>query len=504
MRNFLANRKFKQRLKSLSKSQSPSKGNKPKLKIGFLSQPGSYGSVVELFLAAVLKEIGYVVTIVFVDQSFPLLECHHKDRPEQWSRMTRRNCSSFRRLAKLLRLQIIPASTLSDALDSPLSLQDQELIVNASLLRHYRVGKLRESLKDLEQRKKLFTETFRKSCQVGQYFSSGERVDRLIMNHGLYATTGPARLVALKNNVPVLTFDRAKKQDTLNFSWTHSTDRWSIDDVWEECGSIPLRPEEEKVLDKYLQTRRNHSEDIYQYNRGVPTTAELLRQKLNIPEQKKILVLFTNVLWDAASSERDIIFESPIEWVSRTIEIAEEHQESLHLILRIHPAELVIGTEDGFQQIIESYFPKLPQNVSLLPANSDVNSWTLYELGDVGIVHTTTAGLEMAMEKKAVIVVSETHYRNKGFTIDPTSADEYTQLILNSKINESQQINSRLAKKYAYLIFIKYQFYFPFVSMDRQGRWMVQSTEFKDIISDPQFSHLIDCLDNRKGVLNPC
>ena len=50
-----------------------------------------------------------------------------------------------------------------------------------------------------------------------------------------------------------------------------------------------------------------------------------------------------------------------------------------------------------------------------------VNTYDLVEVADVGLVYTTTVGLEMALQGLPVIVSGMTHYRGRGFTLDPDS-----------------------------------------------------------------------------------
>ena len=45
----------------------------------------------------------------------------------------------------------------------------------------------------------------------------------------------------------------------------------------------------------------------------------------------------------------------------------------------------------------------------------------LVETAGLGLVYTTTVGLEMAMSGVPVIVIGQTHYRGKGFSLDPDS-----------------------------------------------------------------------------------
>jgi lipid A disaccharide synthetase len=63
----------------------------------------------------------------------------------------------------------------------------------------------------------------------------------------------------------------------------------------------------------------------------------------------------------------------------------------------------------------------MPENIRLLPANANVNTYDLVQAADAGLVFTTTVGMEMAMSGLPVIVAGQTHYRGKGFTLDADS-----------------------------------------------------------------------------------
>src|SRR5690606_5492122 len=121
----------------------------------------------------------------------------------------------------------------------------------------------------------------------------------------------------------------------------------------------------------------------------------------------------------AASAQREIAFKNPVEWVIDTIDWFNKHPEK-QLIVKIHPAEVVIGTNMPFYDIIlERITPE--KNIRIIKPNEKVNSWSIYDITTLGIVHTTTAGMEMPLVNKPCLVVSKTHFRDKGFTIDINS-----------------------------------------------------------------------------------
>ena len=69
----------------------------------------------------------------------------------------------------------------------------------------------------------------------------------------------------------------------------------------------------------------------------------------------------------------------------------------------------------------------MPSNIHLVAAGDPINTYDLVEIADLGLVYTTTVGMEMAMSGVPAIVGGQTHYRGKGFTQDPVSWEEYSK-----------------------------------------------------------------------------
>lgn len=109
--------------------------------------------------------------------------------------------------------------------------------------------------------------------------------------------------------------------------------------------------------------------------------------------------------------------------------------------------------------------PELPEHVMVVPPNSDLNTYDLIDLADLGLVYTTTVGLEMAAAGIPVIVAGRTHYRARGFTYDPESLDEYFNTI-ERLLTTRPEVNRALADRYAYRFFFDYPFEFPWHLLD--------------------------------------
>jgi capsule polysaccharide export protein KpsC/LpsZ len=156
------------------------------------------------------------------------------------------------------------------------------------------------------------------------------------------------------------------------------------------------------------------------------------------------------------------------EWLERTI-LHFAGRPDVQLIVRIHPGERYL---DGpsVADVARRVLPDVDTNPStnhirLLPADASVNTYDLVEIADLGIVYTTTVGLEMGMSGVPVVVGGQTHYRGKGFTLDPNTWEEYSNLLDNAIMNPDAY---RLAREqveqawnYAYRFFFEYPLPFP-------------------------------------------
>jgi hypothetical protein len=168
------------------------------------------------------------------------------------------------------------------------------------------------------------------------------------------------------------------------------------------------------------------------------------------------------------------------EWITQTIEFFCT-KENVQFIIRVHPGEQ-IGWGPSVFEILTERFPNLPENIHLLPAGADVNTYDLVNIADIGLVFTTTVGLEMAMIGLPVIVTGETHYRDKGFTLDTDSWDLYFNIlekVLNNPKSFSlsrEQVDS--AWTYAYRFFFEYPQPFPWHVQhfwEDEEKWSLES-----------------------------
>ncbi len=116
-------------------------------------------------------------------------------------------------------------------------------------------------------------------------------------------------------------------------------------------------------------------------------------------------------------------------------------------------------------KVVHEVFPKLPEHIRLIGPTEKVNTYDLIEVADVGLVYTTTVGLEMAMNGVPVVVAAQTHYRNRGFTLDPETWVMYYktlgQILQNPKDHRLNRQQVEKAWQYAYRWFFEFPLPFP-------------------------------------------
>jgi hypothetical protein len=227
-----------------------------------------------------------------------------------------------------------------------------------------------------------------------------------------------------------------------------------VSDVWDVWRDEPLTGEQETELAQYLNDRKmgRRTMDMY-WKRG--TRFELADEPATAG---RLVTLFTNLTWDSAVLGQEVAFDSIHDWLVGAVEWAKAHSEH-RLVLRIHPAEVKLAgkqTREPLAAFVKARYPVLPSNVTVLDPTDPTSSYVLMEAADVGLVFTSTVGLELALHGVPVIVAGQTHYRGKGFTVDVSSPEEFAAA-LDAAIADPQSAapDADLARRYAYLFFFR-------------------------------------------------
>jgi hypothetical protein len=482
----------------------PVEKNESPLDVYFLTMLGSHthNVSVDVTLGFGLKSKGHNLTFVLDDMCLPINEDKKAGSEHRWEHTSAKGFEFGRRYLIACGFKVIFLSEIvKDNVNVDLSQFDS--IIEASLLKHYKVGLVRDNLPNLSAKRAMIEKSVNYTAQLGNYLLD-KRPHRVIMSHGIYATWGPPFQMLAEANIPILTYSKTKRKGTEKFNWNYTADWWDVSEEWEKVAKKKLSSIQEGKIDDYLSSRITHKDDVLVYNFGELENRSTTIKRFGLNPDLPVISLFTNVLWDASSAQREIVFADPISWVYETIEWFKSHAD-LQLIIKIHPAEVVIGTNQPFADLIKEKFGDFPSNVKLIEPHENVNSWSIYGVTDLGLVHTTTAGLELPLCGVPCAVVSKTHYRGKGFTIDVTSKKEYFDLIANAGIPSGDSARLKeISKRYAYLLFERYQV--PFKVFDEVEWTDVRSLKFnstEELFKIPFFNEIIKAIETEGQFLTP-
>ena len=443
---------------------------------------------VEIVLAWGLKDKGHKPVFIIDDATYPIAEDKFYGMENSWERSS---CHNYIFGKKMILNAGFELKTVSEIINVEKYHDTTEYqdVIFATLCKHYKSGVIDERFADLTVKTKMVETAVNYSIQIGEYLVQ-QRPAFVVMSHGIYSTWGPQYNILRGNGIDVLIYSKGKEKGTERFNWNQTT--WNIDRLWTEYSTKDLTTEEENKINSYIEDRIEQKNENIKFNLGGLEEKENLSRKLGIDLSKKIYIIFTNNLWDAASVNKDVAFSSQVEWVFETIEWFRRYPEK-QLIIRIHPAEYIRGTNVPFKSIItEKFRDNLPSNVKIIDPAFEVNSWSLIDLADVGLVYTTTVGFELPLRGKPSLVLGNTHYRGKGFTIDIESKEAYFQLLSEGSMMLDVNQAERLAKKYCFLLFKKYPV--PFQVFNERKWTDVNSFSFnsgKDLKNKDYFEELI-------------
>jgi hypothetical protein len=278
------------------------------------------------------------------------------------------------------------------------------------------------------------------------------RPDQVLMLNGLFLFESMMWELCRRRGIPVVTYERGFILDTFFFARDEAAGLTNMAPVWPEWADRSLTEAESAQLDAYLDDRRHGRRTADQYWRDVRFEAD------SAPARGSRALLLTNLVWDSAVIGQEVAFASIVDWIETAIAVLRTRPDD-ELVIRVHPAEVKLpGREsrETMEAAIERRIATMPPNVRIVAATDPTSSYTLMADADVGLVYSSTTGLEMALAGKPVIVAAQTHYRDKGFTVDVRTADAFRSTLAAVLDDpKSYEPDVARARRYAYLFFFR-------------------------------------------------
>ena len=330
------------------------------------------------------------------------------------------------------------------------------------------------------------------------------RPEVLVTPNGSILEMGAVYQAARYLDIPVVTYEFGEQRGRIWLAQNAEVMRQETDALWQARKDVPLtRLQWEQARGLYASRQQaNLWENFSRRWQGLPTQGGArVRQALGISEtdQRPVVLLAANVIGDSLTLGRQVFTRNMTEWLERTVQQMLSRAD-VQFVIRVHPGERYTKGP-SVADLVMKIAPDLPAHMHLVAAGDPINTYDLIEIADLGLVYTTTVGMEMAMSGVPAIVVGQTHYRAKGFTLDPDSWESYDalldQVLSNVADRRLSQAQVELAWAYAYRFYFDFPLPFPWHLLhfwDELKNWPVEKVLSPEGLA--QFGEAFDCLIN--------
>lgn len=284
-----------------------------------------------------------------------------------------------------------------------------------------------------------------------------------------YTGQGELMDVCLERGIDVLTWFDAHRSNSLMLKRYRLDNRdrhhGSIaDETWASLLDMPWTPEAERALQRELHD--NYAAGDW-YSRGgtqvnkVIVPAGELRRRLSLDAAKKVAVIFPHIVWDATLFWGADLFANYEDWLVETVRAACVNTR-VNWIIKIHPAHVAksamerYGGEPAELVAIRDRVGPLPSHVRVIPADTDINTFSLFAIMDYCLTVRGTIGIEAACFGARVLTAGTGRYDHRGFTTDFDTRQSYlAQLAAIESLPPLSSSERGRAQRFAYGAFVR-------------------------------------------------
>jgi hypothetical protein len=178
--------------------------------------------------------------------------------------------------------------------------------------------------------------------------------------------------------------------------------------------------------------------------------ADEVRRALGLDRTKKTAIIFCHILYDATFFYGDSLFEDYEQWMVETVRSAIANP-NLNWIVKVHPVNVWRSKMDGTQLVqleaetLRRHFGELPGHVKIMPADTGINTFSLFDIADYGLTVRGTIGMELPCFGIPVVTAGTGRYAGRGFTIDPKTREEHAALL--TRLHEIRRLNAETIRR---------------------------------------------------------
>jgi len=293
------------------------------------------------------------------------------------------------------------------------------------------------------------------------------RPELVLFNERNYADSGPVCDIALKRGVDVIQFVAGFEDETLVFKrYTEETKgihpRSLSDESWRQVAAFEWTPDHDQALDEEFARRYDRSATfLARWNQGWTRRQprDEIARALDLDPTKRTAVVFSHVLWDANMFFGRDLFADQADWFVETVKAAAAN-DRVNWIVKLHPSNVwkrkrdSVGGELDELRLIREGVGELPSHLHLLEPDTDISTWSLFDVTDWGITIRGSIGFELPCFGKPALTAGTGFYSGRGFTVDSETKAEYLERLRTIETIPAPTAEQvRLARKHAHALF---------------------------------------------------
>jgi hypothetical protein len=303
---------------------------------------------------------------------------------------------------------------------------------------------------------------------IAQRLVSDVKPDLALFMGNRYTGQGELMDVCLERGVDVLTWFEAHRSSALMMKRYRLDNRdlhhGSISDAtWDWLQDMPWTAAHRDELTR--EFRDNYAAGDW-YSRGATARnksilpAAALRSRLQLDPAKKTAVIFPHVVWDATLFWGTDLFANYEDWLVETVRAATLN-DRVNWIIKIHPVHEQKKALKGYHEqpaeltAIANRVGPLPDHVEVIPADTDINTYSLFAIMDYCLTVRGTIGIEAASFGLRVLTAGTGRYDHRGFTTASETREEYlARLASIDALPPLTAAERELAERFAYGAFL--------------------------------------------------
>ena len=191
-------------------------------------------------------------------------------------------------------------------------------------------------------------------------------------------------------------------------------------------------------------------------------------KKIKEKKNKKNCIIFSHILHDTLYFFGDEIYDSYAHWLVETVKIACKNKK-INWYIKFHPSNIYRGEfkkgRSKEEDIIRQEIKEIPPHIKFIYPNTEISPWDWLNFADYGITIRGTAGLEMSILGKPVILAGRNRYENNGFGILAKNKKDYKNLMMKLPVLNKRERNVDIQKANLYFYGVFKKKCFDFVKL---------------------------------------